>query len=63
MTEDRRLVWLPALILSLGIVLGGWLAGRGIAQVRASDRYVTVKGVSERPIRADLAIWPLSIVV
>jgi hypothetical protein len=63
MTEDRQLVWLPALILALGIVLGGWLAGRGIAQVRASDRYVTVKGVSERPIRADLAIWPLSIVV
>jgi hypothetical protein len=63
MTDDRRLSWLPALLLALGIILGGWLAGRGIAQVRAADRYVTVKGVSERPIRADLAIWPLNISV
>jgi hypothetical protein len=63
MTDNRRLSWLPALLLALGIILGGWLAGRGIAQVRAADRYVTVKGVSERPIRADLAIWPLNISV
>jgi len=63
MTHDSRPFWLPSLLLALGIILGGWLAGRGIAQVRAADRYVTVKGVSERPIRADLAIWPLNISV
>ncbi len=63
MTDDRRPFWLPFLILALGIVLGGWLAGRGIAEVRAADRFVTVKGVSERAIRADLAIWPLNISV
>jgi hypothetical protein len=63
MTDDRSpsRSLVPALILAVGFVLAGWLAGRGIAQVRAADRFVTVKGVSEREVKADLAIWPLNI--
>ena len=48
-----------ALIVAIGVALGGFLAGRGVAQMRLSDRTVTVKGVAEREARADLAIWPL----
>jgi hypothetical protein len=51
-----------ALILAVGIALGGALAGEGIVRSRTADRYVTVKGTSEREARADLAIWPLRIV-
>jgi hypothetical protein len=64
MTDIRRAdgaLLVPANALALGIVLGGWLAGRGIAQVRAADRFVTVKGVAEREVKADLAIWPLHV--
>ena len=67
MTDRRSALDSPlvpaALILAAGIVLAGWLGGRGIAQVRAADRFVTVKGVSEREVKADLAIWPLHIAV
>jgi hypothetical protein len=51
-----------ALILAGGVTLAGFLAGNGFARARAADRYVTVKGVSEREAKADLAIWPLSVV-
>lgn len=57
---DRSLV--GAAVLAAGIALGGFLAGNGFARARASDRYVTVKGVAEREVRADLVIWPLRVV-
>ena len=53
---------LQALILAIGIAAGGALAGNGLARARSADRYVSVKGISEREARADLAIWPLRIV-
>ncbi|MBC7788724.1 MAG: SIMPL domain-containing protein [Anaerolineae bacterium] len=51
-----------AAILAIGIALAGFLAGNGLARARASDRFVTVKGISEREVRADLVIWPLRVV-
>lgn len=50
------------LILAAAIALAGLFVGLGFARGRATDRYVTVKGVDERPVRADLAIWPLRLV-
>jgi uncharacterized protein len=50
-----------ALLLAIGLAAGGALAGNGVARARLADRYVTVKGTSEREARADLAIWPLRI--
>ena len=51
-----------ALIIAVGIAIAGFLIGHGFAQSREADRYVTVKGVAERDVQADLAIWPLRIV-
>jgi len=51
-----------SVVLALGVALGGLFIGNGFARARAADRYVTVKGISEREVRADLAIWPLRIV-
>jgi hypothetical protein len=37
----------------------GWLIGRGFEVGRSADRYVTVKGLAETFVTADLAVWPL----
>ena len=49
-------------IIALGLGVGGLFVGSGFARMRTSDRYVTVKGISEREVKADLAIWPLHLV-
>lgn len=54
--------WLEALIVALGLAVGGMLIGGGIAKGRTADRYVTVRGVSEREAKADLALWPIRFV-
>ena len=49
--------WASAALIALGLVAGGFLIGRGFTQSRLGDRFVTVKGVAEREVEADLAVW------
>ncbi len=61
----------PALLLALGIGLGtsfagyfiGSRIGNGFTDARALERTVSVKGLSERDVPADVAIWPLQLSV
>ena len=60
MNGDRTLT--AAALLAAGLAVGGWFVGHGFARGRAAARFVSVKGVSERPAKADLALWPLRFV-
>lgn len=60
MTESSRTTIVASALVALGLILGGWLLGGQIKDVRLADRYVTVRGLAERTVKADLAIWPLS---
>lgn len=51
-----------ALLVALGLCAAGWLIGAGFVESRLGARSVTVKGLAERDVRADLAIWPLRFV-
>jgi hypothetical protein len=44
----------------LGLVLGGWVLGAQIKAIKLADRYVTVKGLVERTVKSDTAIWPVT---
>ena len=61
MTEpiSRSLVVLGASLL-LGFIALGWLLGHAAVKVKRIERTVVVKGLSEREVPADIAIWPLT---
>ncbi|MDQ3208765.1 MAG: SIMPL domain-containing protein [Gemmatimonadota bacterium] len=53
---------LSAFVLAGGLALGGWFVGHGFLRGRTASRYVEVKGLAERQVAADLALWPLRFV-
>ena len=58
-TVNRR--WLISSgILAIGLVLGGYLLGDGLTRAREADRSVTVRGLAERDVKADLATWTIA---
>lgn len=56
---DRAVLGAGALV-AMGLILGGTMIGRGIADVRKGDRVVTVRGLAERDVTADLATWTIA---
>lgn len=53
----------PAVILGVFLVLGmfvlGYMLGVGINKFKSFDRTVSVKGLSEREVNADMVLWPI----
>ena len=56
---DRGGLALLGLLLALGLAVGGWVLGAQIKATRLADRYVSVRGLAERSVKSDLAIWPM----
>jgi hypothetical protein len=56
--NDRQ-SWISAGVLSLGLIVAAVFQAGAIRDFRISDRYVEVKGLAEREVMADLAIWPI----
>ncbi len=50
-------------LVGLGIASGGFLAGESLVKSRLGYRVVTVKGLSERMVKADLGFWPVRFLV
>jgi len=50
-------------LIGLGVASGGFLAGEALVKSRLGYRVVTVKGLAEREVKADLGFWPVRFVV
>jgi hypothetical protein len=53
---------IATVLLAVGVAFAGWFIGNGFVRGRTADRYVSVKGVSERDVQANMALWPLRFV-
>lgn len=49
-------------LIAVGIAFAGFSAGKSLENSRLGFRTVTVKGLSERAVKADLGFWPISFV-
>ena len=55
--------FLPSLILATALIITGYFIGNTYLKGREFDRFVSVKGLSEREVPADLAVWPINIML
>ena len=46
--------------VAVGLAAGGWMVGHGMARFKSDARTVTVKGLVEREVGSDQAVWVLS---
>ena len=59
--ESRNKVWLASAgLLTVGLIIGGYLLGDGLLRAKMADRSVTVRGLAEREVTADLATWTIA---
>jgi uncharacterized protein len=49
-------------LIGLGVASGGFLAGESLVKSRLGFRTVTVKGLAEREVKANLGFWPVRFV-
>ncbi len=49
-----------AAVIAIGLCVGGFMTGDGLVRAKMADRTVTVRGLAERDVIADLAVWTLS---
>lgn len=53
--------WIKTVLLGFAIVIAGYFVGNMHKTGLQYDRSVVVKGLSEREVPADLAVWPMEI--
>jgi hypothetical protein len=61
---ENRAVVIAAMIIGscllVGLAVGGYFIGKGGARFRSETRTVTVKGLVEKEVKADQAVWMLN---
>ena len=57
--DNRKWLLIASAILALGMVIGGFLLGDGLKRAKMAERSVTVRGLAERDVTADLATWTI----
>jgi len=60
-SQTKGSIWIvSAAVLALGFIIGSFLISTLVLKARLADRSVTVRGLAEREVLADLATWTLA---
>ena len=59
----KNIGWLKVFIISLSIIIAGFFIGETNWNSIKNNRRVNVKGLSEREVKANLAVWPMQITI
>jgi hypothetical protein len=61
MTEEKTKSYaILGALLFLGMVVAGYMGSQAAINIKSLERSVTVKGLSEQEVPANIAIWPIS---
>lgn len=59
--QQTTRLWLStSTIVAIGLIAGGFLLGDGLVRAKEAERSVTVRGLAEREVTADLATWTVA---
>ncbi|OSY87907.1 hypothetical protein WH52_07645 [Tenacibaculum holothuriorum] len=57
----KNLDWAKTSLLAMALVFAGYFIGNSHWKALKNNRKVTVKGLAEKEVKADLAVWPMEI--
>lgn len=60
MNKNNGSVIIAGLFVGLGLTFLGLFIYKAIIHFKSTERVVTVKGLSEKEVKADIAIWPIT---
>ena len=50
-----------AIVIALGLAVGGAFIGNGLEHFRMADRSIVIKGLAEQSVDSDYVTWPLTV--
>lgn len=57
--NDKNKLLIIAISIVIGFVITGYLIGKSIERFKKEDRYISVKGFSEREVKSNFAVWTI----
>ena len=60
MEKNNRSVIIAGLFVGLGLTFLGLFIYKAITHFKSTERVVTVKGLAEKEVKANIAIWPIT---
>lgn len=63
MTNEPRSALILGAFICIGMIVTGFIVGSSAIRFKEYERVVTVKGLAEREVPADIAVWPIRFAV